>query len=80
MTVQKSLATDFIDKAERETALIQKSGENQIKPKPPPKKHATKAKPSRAQQYDPKFTKTLEAQIEHTMQKTSAPQDFEKVE
>jgi len=78
MTIQKSLATADLDKAERDTALIQKSGENHLKPKPSPKKHANKAKPSR--QYDPKFTKTLEAQISDTMQKTSAPTDFQKVE
>ena len=33
LTIQKSVATADFDKAERETALIQKSGENSLKGK-----------------------------------------------
>ena len=33
-----------------------------------------------SRQFDPKLTKTLEAQIEETMQKTSFPTDFQKIE
>lgn len=74
------MATADLDKAEKDTILIQKSGENQLKPKPSPKKQAARAKQSATRQYNPKFTTTLEAQIDETMQKTSAPTDFQKVE
>ena len=82
LTGQKSAATADLEQAQmrhsRDTGHFKKSGEDQfVNSKQAINVQETK---NYSRQYNPKLTKTLENQIDETMQKTSFPTDFQKLE